>query len=241
MRLVVALLMIIFVFVVPTHAAGVWGQGVYEFEVVGFGTATGTWTIVTTEAAVNYRNQIVGNSAVISVVGNSLAIVRLVRNSGTHTMQVCVNASCASVNNAGASDNTWQAIVFPLTGGTDTITITNTAGTVNLDYFIVLDDAGGSFPTPVPTATIVPTATPASTTTPQPTPTPQPTSTPLQYVWALDPSRRYGSVNGQITAFDYSADAAQIHIGNLLTMLLVSLWGMFIFCFLMWTHRKWWR
>jgi hypothetical protein len=32
---------------------------------------------------------------------------------------------------------------------------------------------------------------------------------------------------GQVTRFDYSATAAEVHIANLLTALLVSIWSMF--------------
>ncbi len=243
-RLIISLIAILFVVIsiVPTQAQGTFTQGVYEFESVSIGT-TGTWTSSTTQGATSIQSTVVSSTATFYAVGNSLLISRLIRITGTQTMQVCIGASCTSVptSNTGQTAVAWHVITFPLAAGTNTVTITMTAGAVNLDYFMVLADPASAFPTSVPTATILPsstpapTATPASTTTPQPTPTPQPTSTPaptatpLSYVWAIDPSKRYGSSNGQISAIEYGASAADIYLVSLLITLLVSVWGFFFF------------
>lgn len=234
----IAALILVALFVValqPAQAQGTYSQGVYEFETASVGT-TGTWTSGAIESAQSVRTSTVGGTVTFFATGNSIAITRLVRSavSGTQTMSVCIAGLCSSVSNS-ATDITWQSIVFALPSGVSSVVITNTAGTLTLDYFMVLASPSSSFPTAVPTATILPSSTPASTTTPQPTPTPQPTSTPaptstpLLYVWAIDPARRYGDTNGQISAFDYSASAADVHIANLLTFLVISVWGFFIF------------
>lgn len=253
MRLKSVLIFILSLWLVatPAQAQGTFSNGAYEFESVSIGTS-GAWTLSTTQGSSSLQTTTVGGYATFYAVGNSLIFSRLMRITGTSTMQVCIGATCGSYSNSNASQTSaaWHQIVLPLAAGTNTVTITNTAGTLNLDYFMVLSDPSSSFPTSVPTATILPsstpasTATPASTTTPQPTPTPQPTSTPaptvtpLSYVWALDPSRRYGSTNGQISAFDYSATAADTHIVNLLTTLLISVWGFFFFAVFVLGRRK---
>lgn len=220
---------------IPARAQSTFDVGYHEFEDTVAGMSyTGTWATGTTGgvAGLSRSTSTVGSSVSFYVNGTTLVIWRLIRTTGNQgRMNVCINGgSCVLVvSEATISANIWYPYAIHVTPGS-LVSFTHTLGVVSLDSFMVLDEASaGSFPTPVPTATVVPTATPASTTTPQPTPTPQPSSTPMSLVWALDPSRSYGSSNGQITAFDYAASAADVHLANLLTMLLVSVWGFFLF------------
>lgn len=217
--------------------------GFYEFEnEIAAMLYSGTWTTspIYTSASTSARVSTVSGSVSFRVAGDSVVIWRYVRPSGQASrMDACVNGVCIPINNETAAS--WGSILpFALmTAPGDTITITWTLGTIVLDSFMVLSSASGSFPTAVPTATILPSSTPASTTTPQPTPTPQPTATPMSVVFAIDPEKSYGSANGQITSVSYSATAADIHLGNLLTTLLYSVWGMFFFAvFVLVRYRK---
>jgi len=47
------------------------------------------------------------------------------------------------------------------------------------------------------------------------------TPTPNEFIYAT-------LTGGQMSRFDYSATASDVHIANLLTALLVSVWGMFL-------------
>jgi hypothetical protein len=68
--------------------------------------------------------------------------------------------------------------------------------------------------TPVPTATH--------------TPTPTLTPTPAPYVYAtIQPEAT--DEPGVMTRFDYTATAGDVHIANLLTAILLSLWAFFLF------------
>lgn len=77
--------------------------------------------------------------------------------------------------------------------------------------------------TPVPTATE--TATPTNTPTPEPfvyaTIAPQTTDEP-----------------GQMTRFDYVATAGDVHVSNILTIQLFSMWAMFLFGVFVLSRRK---
>lgn len=218
----------------PVQAQTIFEQGVYHFEdTIASMTYSGTWatgTISSPYVAVRSTSATNGNVEFLAE-GKTLVIWRyIVANTVSSRMDVCVGASCTGIiNESTQAVGFFYPIFFTLPAGTNVINIERTLGTIYLDYFMILDDTGGGFPTPVPTATIIPSATPASTTTPQPTPTPQPTSTPLSVVVAIDPQRSYSSESGQITAFDYIASAGDVHIANLLTGLLLSLWGMFVF------------
>lgn len=231
---IVVLLLFMGLELVPAQAQTTFTQGVYHFEdTIASMTYSGTWSTITAFSPyVSVRSTSATNANVEFLAsGKTLVIWRLMAASGgSSRMDVCVGASCtAIINESTASAAFFYPIFFTLPSGTNAINIERTLGTINLDYFMILNDpAVGSFPTPVPTATIVPSATPASTTTPQPTPTPQPTSTPMSVVVAIDPQRSYSSESGQITAFDYIASAGDVHIANLLTMLIFSVWGMFI-------------
>lgn len=229
---IIATLLMLFV---PVQAQTTFTQGTYHFEdTIASMTYSGTWSTITAFSPyVSVRSTSAVNADVQFLAsGKTLIIWRLMAaNAVSSRMDVCVGASCTAViNESTASAAFFYPVFFVLPTGTNTITIRRTLGTINLDYFMILDDPiAGSFPTPVPTATIVPSATPASTTTPQPTPTPQPTSTSMSVIVAIDPQRSYSSESGQITAFDYSASAGDVHIANLLTALLVSVWGFFVF------------
>jgi hypothetical protein len=48
-------------------------------------------------------------------------------------------------------------------------------------------------------------------------------------VWAIDPGKTYSEVNGQIVSTEYSASASDVHLANLLTLLVISVWGFFFF------------
>ncbi len=70
------------------------------------------------------------------------------------------------------------------------------------------------------------TATPTETPTSTPTETFTPTSEPFVYM-TVAPGE--GTPTGQTTRFDYIATAGDVHVANLLTALLYSVWGMFFF------------
>lgn len=68
----------------------------------------------------------------------------------------------------------------------------------------------------------------AAAQTETPTPTPTATATPEPYVYAtvLPPD---GTPPGQVTRFDYVTTAGEVHIANLLTLDVISDWGVFLF------------
>lgn len=70
----------------------------------------------------------------------------------------------------------------------------------------------------------------AQTATPTPTPTETPAPTPTMdvAVYATMPPPDTGTP-GQMTRFDYTISAGEAHIANMLTWLLYSIWGMFLF------------
>jgi hypothetical protein len=68
------------------------------------------------------------------------------------------------------------------------------------------------------------TATPSAT--PTSTHTPTPTLEPARYI-TIAPGE--GTPEGQLTRLDYTVSAGDIQIANLLTWLLYSVWGMFLF------------
>jgi hypothetical protein len=254
MRLPAILITVILLasFMLPVSAQTVFGQGVYQFEdYVAQMTYSGTWATQTQMSLTVRTGTSAGASVTFLASGRYLVLWRYQRSTGISSRyNVCINASCTLViSESTNTENQWVPSSFPLAAGTNTVSITQTLGNVVLDYFMVLDDPStAGMPTAVPTvptATILPSSTPASTTTPQPTPTPQPTSTPqpsstpISVIWAIDPEKSYGMANGQITAFEYSATAADSHIANLLTMLVVSVWGFFLFCvFVLVRYRK---
>lgn len=75
--------------------------------------------------------------------------------------------------------------------------------------------------------TLVLLATVAAAQTETPTPTPTPTDTPAPVVQFTLPAPE--STPGQAAAFEYTATVGELHIANLLTALLFSVWGMFLF------------
>lgn len=79
----------------------------------------------------------------------------------------------------------------------------------------------------------------AQTDTPTPTETPAPTLTPTQepFVYAtIQP--QYEGTPGQMSRFDYVTNAGDVQIANLLTWLLYSIWGFFIFAVVVYARRK---
>lgn len=69
-----------------------------------------------------------------------------------------------------------------------------------------------------------------ATATPEPTYTPMPTATatPEPFTYAtLAPIAP--ATDGQMTRFDYVASAGDVHVANLLTLMLFSMWGFFLF------------
>lgn len=88
---------------------------------------------------------------------------------------------------------------------------------------VLVSGAAAQTETPTPTETLTPT--------PTETPTPEP------WVFAtLEPA--VTDEPGQMTRFDYVTTAAEVHIANLLTMILVSLWGMFLFQVMFFARRN---
>lgn len=235
---VIAIATLLIVSLTPAQAQTTFTQGQYNFEDViasmTYGGAWSTGTISSPYVIVRSTSAVSGNVSFLAE-GKTLVIWRyVVANAVSSRMDVCIGASCTSVINESTQvTGFFYPVMFAMPSGTNTITITRTLGTIYLDYFMILQDpAIGAFPTPVPTATIIPSPTPASTTTPQPTPTPQPTATAYTLPGAMimiDPARSYGGQNGQITATEYSATAADIHLSNLLSLIFFSMWGMFLF------------
>jgi len=70
----------------------------------------------------------------------------------------------------------------------------------------------------------------AQTETPTPTMTPTVTATPTNepYVYATLPAPTEGAT-GQMSRFDYVASAGDVYIASLLTVILLSMWGFFLF------------
>jgi uncharacterized membrane protein len=236
---VIAIAMLIVVLLTPAQAQSSFGVGFYEFEDTIAGMSyTGTWSTYTSVSGTlgGTGRTTSGAGASVSFIagGPTVVIWRVMRSSGSLSkMNVCINGgSCVLFVNESASST---AFLYPLTITVSpgaTVSVTQTSGQLWLDSFMILSDVAASIPTPVPTATIIPSSTPASTTTPQPTPTPQPTATAYTLPGAMimiDPARSYGDQNGQITATEYSATAADIHLSNLLSLIFFSMWGMFLF------------
>lgn len=249
-RLVSRLLLTLFAvcaLVIPASAQH--AQGYFEAElcISPACTYTGSWTI-STDGGRSYITTSTNTSSVtFSVIGRTLVIYR-VASVGSGSMSVCVNGSCTTVSNASSTADLSYPVVFALTGGTDTVSITAISNSpFYVDSWLVLQSLILT-PTPQPSSTPQPTWTMAASVTPAPTTTPQPSSTP-QATWTLAPSITpqptatpmtggggadaasvYATVeDGQITRFDYSATAGSVHISNLLTLLLFSIWGFFLF------------
>lgn len=79
----------------------------------------------------------------------------------------------------------------------------------------------------------------AQTETPIPTETALPTATPTDepYSYATIVPEATGEP-GQMTRFDYVVTAADVHIANLLTMQVLSMWAMFLFAVFVFSRRK---
>lgn len=207
-------------------------QGVYEFESCAANcTPVGSWV---TEAwgSVDYVSTSTLNDSIsFQATGSHLVVYRQVF-AGGGSLEICVDATCTTWTN----NNSWTDFSYPSVvslSGTNTITITNkSAGIVlRLDQFMILDNpAGGSFPTPVPTATAVPTSTPMNTPvhtptpmdTPVDTPTPIASVTPISFVWAVDPASDYRMVNGQIVRDEYSMSGGDHTMTALLVIVAIS-------------------
>jgi hypothetical protein len=79
----------------------------------------------------------------------------------------------------------------------------------------------------------------AQTQTPTDPPTQTPTETPTMPPWVYSTiAPLTGTPEGQLTRFDYVTSAADVHIANLLTALLYSIWGMFIIFLLLHLRGK---
>lgn len=82
------------------------------------------------------------------------------------------------------------------------------------------------------------TPTPTETGTPTNTPTNTPTATDVPSLY-MTMAPGAGTAIGQMTRFDYTSTAGDVHIANLLTWLLYSLWGMFFFVvFVLWNLAR---
>jgi hypothetical protein len=81
----------------------------------------------------------------------------------------------------------------------------------------------------LPLSVYAQTDTPTPTPTTTPTITPSPTMEPAIYM-TLPPLE--GTPDGQLTRFDYTLSAGERHIADMLTWLLYSVWGMFLFAVL---------
>lgn len=247
MRYVVIVALLLAIFIIPTHAQTVFNTGVWKFVnyLSGEMTYTGTWVNAVNANVIVRTTSTPGASVSFLATGKVLILNRLVYNTATPSRyNVCVGVSCtAVVSETGASQTFWYAHAFPLANGTNTVTITQTSGTVTLDYIMILaDPTTAGMPTAVPTvptATILPSSTPAPTATPAftatpgdtpvptatilPSSTPAPTATPYELpaaIWAIDPAVRYGSSNGQITATRYEMAAPDYLILFLLSAIL---------------------
>lgn len=83
--------------------------------------------------------------------------------------------------------------------------------------------------------TFAQTETPIPTATETATPTNTPTAEPFVYS-TIAPETT--DEPGQMTRFDYVITAADVHIANLLTIQLFSLWAMFLFgVFVLWRRN----
>jgi hypothetical protein len=115
-----------------------------------------------------------------------------------------------------------------------TLTVTSVGWSyTRFDNFMVLDEPSLMLPTP--TAITFPTAYPSPTAITFPA-----TATPFTFPTAAPDVAIYATLeSGQMTKFEYAADAADVHISNLLIAIFVSVWGMFIiFIFVVWRVDK---
>lgn len=83
--------------------------------------------------------------------------------------------------------------------------------------------------------TLAQTETPVPTETETPTATSTPTVEPYVYMTLPPPE---GTTVGIMSRFEYTASAGDVQIANLLTMQLLSTWGMFLFAVLVLTGRR---
>lgn len=247
---IIVLIALVSLALLPAQAqSSTYRQGAYEWESQASPipmTYNGTWSTVTVYGNVTRTTSVAASNLTFFAEGKQLIIWRLMRSvaGGASSMNVCLGSPtvCTLVSNLSAHpDGYFESYVVDLAPGSNLVTIQWVSGQIWLDKFMILADPQLYLTSIVPTATILPsstpafTATPAPTSTPGPSPTPAPTSTPaptttpITLIWALDPAKSYGDVNGQITSVEYTASAADVHIANLLTFLVVSVWGFFIF------------
>jgi hypothetical protein len=106
----------------------------------------------------------------------------------------------------------------------DTATAIATSTPINIDDILTLIAA-------------TPGDTPTPTNTPTETHTPTATFTPTDAPWV-----EITLTTGQMTRFDYVASASDVHVGNLLLAIFVSLWGFFLSgVFFWWKAKNQWR
>lgn len=210
--------------------SGVWTNQVNGFLTYKQTTSTAAYAAFTVSDAICTLS--------VGAQGNNSSPTNIQINAGTTTVYTGVT----------------PAIGFPMVvdttavSGDFTVKIFMSAGNLlQLFSFQLLECPDN---TPVPTATVVPTATPidvdllltlvaggGSTLTPSNTPTPTntptntPTPTPEPWVYLTVTS-------GQLTRFDYTASAGDVHNANIITLILFSLWAMFFFAvFVYWRRR----
>ena len=79
----------------------------------------------------------------------------------------------------------------------------------------------------------------AQTATPTLEPTATNTSTPTSPPWVYSTIAPVdGTPEGTMTRFDYVTTAADVHIANLLTWILYSIWGFFLFTLVVFYRRR---
>lgn len=199
----------------------VFTQGYYEFEShISDVTYVGTWITEYSNAVTYRRSNNAASTMSFWARGKYVLIYRLAAPSLSGSVSVCVSGNCVSTESYLPVGAILPILIaLPSNMANYQVVISFSAQPQYFDALMILDEAAIMLPTP--TEITFPTGVP--------TWTPAPSPTPIGVIFAIDPSAKYGMHEGQITKFEYSSEVADLVIFAVLTMLLVSMWGMFFF------------
>ena len=171
--------------------------GLYQAEDYSVFTYSGTgWTEVVNGDYIRMRSTDIGDSVSFDFTGSSIIIYRNLLSTLPPTVDVCIDTTCTSLDNAASADVASYPAAFLSTGQAATLTITNTDGrNFYFDYVIVMpvQDAGGG------------TGSGGSQ---------------LQTIYAPEPSMYYLSLeSGRVVGIDFSISGGEIAISIFLAFL----------------------
>lgn len=223
-------------------------DGYYQFESCGSDCTLSSNWFIESYGGINLLTTYTANETVSFYASGRYLLVYRQIYSGAPNMQVCLGASCTTTGSGagGTIDSYPTVITLSGVGITDSVTIKNMASApFRLDFFVIIGNPAAATWTPAPSVTPQPTWTPAPSVTPQPTwtaapsITPAPTATPNAGAGGPDAASVYSTLtSGQPVRFDYVVSAGGIHIANVLTMIFVSGWSMFVVAvFVIWRRR----